>query len=33
MIARAALADALVHVPRGEGELPAGTPVRYLLLR
>jgi molybdopterin molybdotransferase len=33
MIARAALADALVHVPRGEGELPAGTPVRYLTLR
>jgi molybdopterin molybdotransferase len=33
MIARAALADALVHVPRGEGELPAGTPVRYLMLR
>jgi molybdopterin molybdotransferase len=32
MIARAALADALVHVPRGEGELPAGTPVRYLML-
>jgi molybdopterin molybdotransferase len=32
MIARAALADALVHVPRGEGELPAGTPVRYLTL-
>jgi molybdopterin molybdotransferase len=33
MIARAALADALVHIPRGEGDLPAGTPVRYLLLR
>jgi molybdopterin molybdotransferase len=33
MIARAALADALVHVPRGDGELPAGTPVRYLMLR
>jgi molybdopterin molybdotransferase len=33
MIARAALADALVHIPRGEGDLPAGTPVRYLTLR
>jgi molybdopterin molybdotransferase len=33
MIARAALADSLVHVPRGDGELPAGTPVRYLMLR
>jgi molybdopterin molybdotransferase len=32
MITRAALADALVHVPRGEGELPAGSPVRYLRL-
>jgi molybdopterin molybdotransferase len=32
MIARAALADALVHIPRGEGDLPAGTPVRYLML-
>jgi molybdopterin molybdotransferase len=32
MIVRAAGADALVHVPRGEGELPAGTPVRYLRL-
>lgn len=32
MIARAAGADALVHVPRGEGELRAGTPVRYLRL-
>jgi molybdopterin molybdotransferase len=32
MIARAAAADALVHVPRGSGELPAGAPVRYLLL-
>ena len=30
MIARAAAADALVLVPRGEGELAAGTPVRYL---
>jgi molybdopterin molybdotransferase len=32
MIARAALADALVHVPRGDGELGAGMPVRYLTL-
>lgn len=32
MIARAAAADALVHVPRGEGEIAAGEPVRYLPL-
>ena len=32
MIVRAAAADALVHVPRGEDELPAGAPVRYLPL-
>ncbi len=32
MIARAAGADALVLVPRGEGELPAGATVRYLRL-
>jgi molybdopterin molybdotransferase len=32
MIARAAGADALVLVPRGEGELAAGAPVRYLRL-
>jgi molybdopterin molybdotransferase len=32
MIARAAAADALVLVPRGEGELPAGAQVRYLRL-
>lgn len=32
MIVRAAKATALVHVPRGEGELPAGTPVRFLEL-
>lgn len=32
MIARAATADALVHVPRGEGELPAGADVAYLPL-
>jgi hypothetical protein len=30
MIARAALATALVLVPRGEGELPAGAPVSWL---
>ncbi len=32
MIARAAAADALVLVPRGDGELQAGAPVRYLRL-
>ena len=32
MIVRAAAADALVHVPRGEGELSAGTEARYLPL-
>jgi molybdopterin biosynthesis enzyme len=32
MIARAAQADALVHEPRGTGELAAGSTVRYLLL-
>jgi molybdopterin molybdotransferase len=32
MIARAATADALVLVPRGDGELAAGTPVGYLSL-
>jgi molybdopterin molybdotransferase len=32
MIARAAAADALVLLPRGEGELPAGADVRYLRL-
>jgi molybdopterin molybdotransferase len=32
MIARAAGADALVLVGRGDGELPAGSPVRYLAL-
>ena len=32
MIARAAGADALVLVPRGEGELSAGETVRYLVL-
>ena len=32
MIVRAATADALVHVPRGDGEIPAGGSVRYLPL-
>ncbi len=32
MIARAAGADVLVHVPAGEGELPAGATVRVLRL-
>jgi molybdopterin molybdotransferase len=32
MIVRSAAADALVHVPRGKGELSAGAPVRYLQL-
>jgi molybdopterin biosynthesis enzyme len=32
MIVRAAAADALVLVPRGEGEIAAGSPVRYLRL-
>jgi molybdopterin molybdotransferase len=32
MIARAAAADALVHVPRGDGEISAGAAVRYLPL-
>jgi molybdopterin biosynthesis enzyme len=32
MIARAATADALVLVPRGDGELAAGTAVTYLVL-
>lgn len=32
MIARTAAADALVHVPRGEGELEAGSLVRFLVL-
>jgi len=30
MIVRAASADALVHVPRGEGEIASGDVVRYL---
>ena len=30
MIVRAAGADALVLVPRGDGELPLGASVRYL---
>ncbi|MBV8256907.1 MAG: molybdopterin molybdotransferase MoeA, partial [Actinobacteria bacterium] len=32
MIVRAAAADALIHIPRGNGELPAGSPVSYLRL-
>ncbi|MBA3366076.1 MAG: molybdopterin molybdenumtransferase MoeA, partial [Actinobacteria bacterium] len=32
MIARAASASALVHVPRGEGEILAGQDVRYVQL-
>jgi len=32
MIVRASSADALVHVPRGSGEIPAGSRVRYLTL-
>ncbi|HLE99938.1 MAG TPA: molybdopterin molybdotransferase MoeA, partial [Gaiellaceae bacterium] len=32
MIVRAASADALVHVPRGTGEIAAGETVRYLAL-
>ena len=32
MIVRAAAADALVLVPRGDGELPAGERVRFLPL-
>ncbi|HEX2303349.1 MAG TPA: gephyrin-like molybdotransferase Glp [Gaiella sp.] len=32
MIVRAAAADTLVHVPRGQGEIPAGARVRYLPL-
>jgi molybdopterin biosynthesis enzyme len=32
MIAHAATADALVLVPRGQGELPTGAAVRFLAL-
>jgi molybdopterin molybdotransferase len=32
MIVHAAAANALVRVPRGDGELPAGAPVMYLAL-
>ena len=32
MVARAASADVLVHVPRGQGEIAAGKTVRYLSL-
>lgn len=32
MIVRAATADALIHVSRGDGEIVAGAPIRYLRL-
>jgi len=32
MIVRASTADVLIHVPRGDGELPAGATVRFLEL-
>jgi molybdopterin molybdotransferase len=32
MIVRSSAADALVHVPRGKGELAAGSTVRWLRL-
>ena len=32
MIVSAAAANALVHVPRGDGELAAGAVVQYLRL-
>jgi molybdopterin biosynthesis enzyme len=32
MIARAAAADSLIHVPRGEGEIEAGATVQWLML-
>ena len=32
MIVRAATADALIHVSRGDGEIAAGAPVRFLTL-
>ena len=32
MIVRAATADALIHVPRGGGEIEAGAPIRFLRL-
>jgi len=32
MIVRSSAADALVHIPRGNGELPAGSTVRWLRL-
>jgi molybdopterin molybdotransferase len=32
MIVRASTADVLIHVPRGDGELPAGRTVRFLEL-
>ena len=32
MIVRAAAADALIHVPRGDGAIAAGAAVRWLRL-
>jgi molybdopterin biosynthesis enzyme len=32
MMARAGRAEALIEIEAGEGELPAGSPVRYLPL-
>ena len=32
MIVRASAADVLIHVPRGEGEIPAGDAVHFLEL-
>jgi molybdopterin biosynthesis enzyme len=32
MIVRSAAADGLVHIPRGNGELAAGSIVRWLRL-
>jgi hypothetical protein len=32
MIVRASSADALLHVPRGDGEIAAGSAIRYMLL-
>jgi hypothetical protein len=32
MIVRAGAADALVHIPRGNGEIAAGATVRWLRL-
>jgi hypothetical protein len=32
MIVRAASANALVHVPRGDGDIPADAGIRFLSL-